>query len=240
MPTAWNGPLRPLRDMGTSTFLRWSTADLMNMRLHWWKRTSCRRRAFCRMKTVSLIRIAVRTDMSDSSYSPWLHRLAVLTACMALFTIAVGTTVTTKKAGMAFPDWPTSDGYGMFSYPWWQSAGDKFLEHGHRLAGIVIGIASLVLCAALVWKERRRWVKLLGAVVLLTVIMQGILGGFRVRLNAEDLALVHGSGAAMVFALTVGVAVVTSSRWGEPLCVGAVASLARLQLLSIATTLCVF
>jgi cytochrome c oxidase assembly protein subunit 15 len=177
--------------------------------------------------------------MSDSPYSPWLHRLALLAACTALFTIAVGTVVTTKKAGMAFPDWPTSDGYGIFTYPWWQSAGDKFLEHGHRLAGIAIGIASLVLCVALLWREQRRWVKSLGGVVLVAVVLQGILGGFRVRLNAEDLALIHGSGAAFVFALTVGVAVVTSRRWREPTTVGVSDSLARLQILSIATTICV-
>jgi cytochrome c oxidase assembly protein subunit 15 len=177
--------------------------------------------------------------MPDSHHSPWLHRLAVLTACTALFTIAVGTAVTTKKAGMAFPDWPTSDGYGMFTYPWWRSAGDKFLEHGHRLAGIAIGIASLVLCAALAWKERRTWVKVLGLTVLLTVICQGLLGGFRVRLNAEDLALIHGTGAALVFALTAGMAVVTSRTWRDPPLVGDSARLSRLGILSIATTLCV-
>jgi heme a synthase len=178
--------------------------------------------------------------MTASPYNPWLHRLAVLTACTALFTIAVGTVVTTKKAGMAFPDWPTSDGYGMFTYPWWQSVGDKFLEHGHRLAGIAIGIASLILCAALAWRERRVWVKLLGAVVLLAVILQGLLGGFRVRLNTEDLALIHGSGAAMVFALTVGVAVVTSRAWREPVVAGTPVPEVRLQVLSVATALCVF
>ncbi len=172
----------------------------------------------------------------DFPCSPWLHRLAVLTACVALFTIAVGTAVTTKKAGMAFSDWPTSDGYGMFTYPWWRSAGDKFLEHGHRLAGIAIGVASLILCAALVCQEPRRWVKLLGGIVLLAVVAQGILGGFRVRLNAEDLALIHGSGGALVFALTVVVAVVTNRRWSQPPTAGAGASLSRLQMLSIAAT----
>ena len=177
--------------------------------------------------------------MTDSPYSPWLHRLALLTACTGLFTIAVGTAVTTKKAGMAFPDWPTSDGYGMFTYPWLRSAGDKFLEHGHRLAGIVIGIASLVLCASLAWKERRTWVKFLGAAVLLTVIVQGLLGGFRVLRNAEDLALIHGSGAALVFGLTVGVAVVTSRGWRQPFSGGDTASLPRLRILSVATTICV-
>lgn len=110
-------------------------------------------------------------------YHPWLHRLAVSTAILALLPIVVGALVTTKGAGMAFPDWPTSDGHGMFAYPWLKSAGDKFLEHGHRLAGIAIGIASIVLCGALASKESRTWVKTLGGIVLAGVIVQGLLGG---------------------------------------------------------------
>src|SRR5262249_18252305 len=177
--------------------------------------------------------------MPASTHSRWPHRIAILTACTALFTIAVGTAVTTKKAGMAFPDWPTSDGYGMFAYPWWPSAGDKFLEHGHRLAGIAIGIASLVLCSTLAWKETRVWVKVLGAVVLLAVIAQGLLGGLRVLRNAEDLALLHGSGAALVFALTVCVAVVTSAGWHEASIGSPAKPAAWRRALAAGTALCV-
>src|SRR5579872_1432533 len=172
----------------------------------------------------------------------WLHRVVVLTAFTGLFTNAVGTAVTSTKAGMAFPDWQTSDGYGMFTYPWLRSTGEKFLEHGHRLAGIAIGVASLVLCGSLALRERRAWVKSLGATVLAAVIVQGLLGGFRVLRNAEDLALVHGSGAGLVFALIVGVAVVTSRGWREAGAKSSTASsaLGRLQLLAIAGAACVF
>ncbi len=60
-----------------------------------------------------------------------------------LLPISVGAVVTTVDAGMAFADWPTSDGHGMLAYPWLKSTGDKFLEHGHRLAGMLIGVMSL-------------------------------------------------------------------------------------------------
>jgi len=172
--------------------------------------------------------------------NPWLHRIAVLTACTAVFTIVVGTAVTSKQAGMAFPDWPTSDGYGIFAYPWLRSAGDKFLEHGHRLAGILIGITSLVLCASLAWKERRTWVKCLGVAVLLAVIAQGLLGGLRVLRDAEDLALIHGSGGALVFALIVCVAVVTNRDWLGPFSGAQPATVARLRMLAMAASGCVF
>jgi cytochrome c oxidase assembly protein subunit 15 len=114
---------------------------------------------------------------------------------------------------MAFPDWPTSDGYNMLFYPWLQSSGDRFLEHGHRLAGMLIGIFSIGL-VALVWKyERRLWVTVASSVILLSVVLQGLLGGLRVLENDPRLAMIHGLFAAMVFALMAAVALFTSRSW---------------------------
>lgn len=174
-----------------------------------------------------------------SPFHPWLHRLAVLTACLALLPIVMGALVTTKDAGMAFRDWPTSDGQGMFSYPWWKSTGDRFLEHGHRLAGIVIGIASIALCSSFAVAEKRGWVKGLAFAALGAVIMQGVLGGQRVLLDARGLAFVHGSFAAVVFSLLTGIALVTSRAWIMP-DERPPRDLARLRALAVAATLTVF
>lgn len=147
------------------------------------------------------------------AYNPWLHRFAVLTTCVALLPVTLGALTTSEGAGMAFPDWPTSDGYNMLFYPWLQSSGDEILEHGHRLAGMLIGMFSLGL-VALVWKyEHRLWVTVAGFVVLLSVIAQGILGGMRVLENDPRLAMVHGLFAAMVFALMAAFSLFTSRRW---------------------------
>lgn len=152
--------------------------------------------------------------MNSSKHLPWLHRLAVLTACAALLlTIASGALVTTKGAGMAFADYPSSDGHNMLLYPWFKSVGDKFLEHGHRLAGVVIGLLSIALAVTALVKEPRVWVKVLCGLLLLGVIAQGLLGGQRVLLNERGLAFVHGSFGALVFALMACVAVVTSRGW---------------------------
>ena len=93
--------------------------------------------------------------MKPLEYHPLLHRFAVLTLILALLPIIMGALVTTYNAGMAFLDWPSSDGHNMFFYPWLKSAGDKFIEHGHRLAGALIGFVSIGL-AAVAWKTESR------------------------------------------------------------------------------------
>lgn len=149
-------------------------------------------------------------------YQPWLHRFAVITAAVALLLpITVGALVTTHDAGMAFRDWPSSDGHNMVAYPWLQSVGDKFLEHGHRLAGMFVGILSIGLAFALWFGETRRWARWLGIAVLLSVIGQGLLGGSRVVIDARGLAMLHGLFGSWVFALMSCVAFVTSKSWFE-------------------------
>lgn len=143
----------------------------------------------------------------------WLHRLAVATLLTAILPIFFGAMTTTRDAGMAFPDWPSSDGHNLILYPWLRSVGDKFLEHGHRLAGVVIGLCSIGLVTVAALRERRAWVQILAGVVLLCVIGQGVLGGQRVLLNDRGLAFVHGSFAVLVFGLMGAMATVTSAGW---------------------------
>ncbi|MCA9071863.1 MAG: COX15/CtaA family protein, partial [Planctomycetaceae bacterium] len=105
------------------------------------------------------------------------------------------------------------DGHNLFFYPWLKSAGDKFIEHGHRLAGALIGFVSIGL-AVVAWKcESRQGVRAACYAVLLAVIFQGLLGGARVRMDARIMAMIHGSFAALVFALMACVAVATSRSW---------------------------
>ncbi len=154
--------------------------------------------------------------MPADSYKPGLHRYALSTGCMAMVTLVFGALTTSKNAGMAFRDWPNSDGYLMVTYPWFRdfaSNWDKFLEHGHRLAGMMIGLWSIGLVVLLQRKEPRKWVVGLGYGVLGCVILQGLLGGFRVVLDERGLAMVHGAFAACVLSLMASVAVVTSRRW---------------------------
>ena len=131
------------------------------------------------------------------------QRFAVLTCLVALLPITVGALVTTLKAGMAFADWPTSDGQNMLLYPWLNDLRhtDKFVEHGHRLAGMLIGFVSIAFVAITFWKEPRGWVRLGSVLILVAVISQGLLGGMRVLLNQQVLAMTHSITGGLFFTL---------------------------------------
>ena len=154
--------------------------------------------------------------MISSTYNPWLHRFAVSTVCVAMITLVMGALVTSKNAGMAFRDWPTSDGQNMLTYPWLRDFAanwDKFLEHGHRLAGVLIGLWSIALAGLVYRFESRRWLKLAALGVLGGVVLQGVLGGFRVWFDERGLAMLHGAFAACVFSLMAVVATALGPRW---------------------------
>jgi cytochrome c oxidase assembly protein subunit 15 len=145
----------------------------------------------------------------------WLHYCAILTVCLSALLLALGAQVTTIKVGMADPDWPTAPWY-LLSHSWWARGAGFLVEHSHRAAGYAVGCCCILLAAG-VWlgqcSARMRWLTLLA---LLAVIIQGILGGFRVRLNelmGTELALVHGNFAQLVVALFVTIALLTSRGW---------------------------
>lgn len=157
--------------------------------------------------------------MAQSSQTTWFHRLAVSTVWVAMITLVFGALTTSKNAGMAFRDWPTSDGHAMVTYPWFDDFAqdwDKFLEHGHRLAGMLIGLWSIALVAMAFKTQQRKSVKLLSIGVLVGVICQGLLGGFRVQLDERGLAMLHGAFAAIVFSLMGSVVLLSGAKWADP------------------------
>ncbi len=161
--------------------------------------------------------VAVRLKRDKAGVAPtrlvWLHALCVAAAVGTLLPVAVGALVTTDKAGMAFPDWPTSDGHGMLSYPWLRAAGGKFIEHSHRLAGVVVGMMAIMVAAAAWMWEERRWVRALGLTLLAAVVAQGVLGGLRVRLNDQAIAMLHAVFVNVVMSVSVLMALATSAWW---------------------------
>ncbi len=149
--------------------------------------------------------------------SVWPHRLAVALACATFPLLFIGGLVTSKGAGLAVPDWPTSFGYNMFLYPWSKMVGGIFYEHSHRLVASVVGFLTIILAGTFWFKESRAWLRWLGVAALILVIIQGVLGGLRVVLLEYTLAIVHACLAQAFFALTVSLALFTAPEWRRPL-----------------------
>lgn len=159
--------------------------------------------------------LAAASSPAAAEYHPWLHRLAIVMCGTALLPILLGAQTTTEGAGMAFPDYPTSDGEGMFTYNLFEATWHQFLEHSHRLAGTLIGFVTMIFCGSALVLEDRKLVKRLAICCLLAVIAQGLLGGIRVLRVSTEMAMVHGFTAALTLGLMAVTACTLSKRWFE-------------------------
>jgi cytochrome c oxidase assembly protein subunit 15 len=148
----------------------------------------------------------------------WLHRYACLLVVATLILVAAGGMVTSTNSGLAVPDWPTTYGYQMFSFPLSGMVGGIFYEHGHRLIASAVGMLTIGLVIFLWRVEPRAWVRRLGYLALAAVVVQGTLGGLTVLFFLPDAISISHAGLAQVFfALTVTIALVTSAGWRQPI-----------------------
>jgi cytochrome c oxidase assembly protein subunit 15 len=161
------------------------------------------------------------------------HRLALGTAVATAVLIVFGGLVTNTGAALAVPDWPNTFGHNLFLYPWSGMVGGVFYEHSHRLLGATVGLLTLALAAAL-WR-RGGALRLLGLLAVATVIVQGLLGGLRVVLLRDEIALVHGPLAQAFFALVATLAWLTSPGAGATAAPGD-GGLRRLAIVAAAVT----
>jgi cytochrome c oxidase assembly protein subunit 15 len=167
-----------------------------------------------------------------------LHRFALLTACCTAFLIFVGGLVTSTESGLSVPDWPTTYGWNMFTFPYSKWVGGIFYEHGHRLIASFVGFLTVVLTVWIWWKEKRAWVRWLSVAALGAVVLQGVLGGLTVIfLLPAWISTLHACLAQTFFCTVIALAVFTSPQWksGLPL-VKSHAENIPLQTLCAATT----
>ena len=127
--------------------------------------------------------------------------------------IVAGALVTSNNAGLSVPDWPTSFG-SLYRMP--PMVGGVKYEHGHRMVAEFVGLLCIVF-AIWTWRvERRRWMRILGIVILLAVIGQGILGGITVlKLLPWEISTAHATLAQMIFGTMLAMALATSRTWLE-------------------------
>jgi len=134
------------------------------------------------------------------------YRLATVLVCAVFPLIWVGGLVTSSDAGMAVPDWPNTYGYNLFLYPWetWiLGPWDIFVEHGHRLLGALIGMLTIAFAVVVHYRDARPWMRRLAYLAVPFVILQGVLGGLRVVLDKQTLAMLHGCLGPLFFAYCV-------------------------------------
>jgi cytochrome c oxidase assembly protein subunit 15 len=142
------------------------------------------------------------------------HRYAQFVVLCTVLLIAAGGLVTSTGSGLSVPDWPTTYGWNMFTFPISKWVGGIRYEHSHRLIASTVGFLTIVL-AIWTWKvEPRRWVRRLGFTALGAVILQGLLGGLTVMFFLPPaISIGHASLAQLFFCLTVTMATVTSATW---------------------------
>ena len=157
--------------------------------------------------------ISKNATVIDRRYSNWFHRFAWFTAIAALLLICSGGMVTSKNAGLAVPDWPTTFGYNMFFFPFSKWIGGIFFEHVHRLIASTVGFLTIILTVWLWRSESRRWVRNLGYAALAAVILQGVLGGLRVTMLKDEIGIFHACLAQAYLGLLILIALVTSPFW---------------------------
>jgi cytochrome c oxidase assembly protein subunit 15 len=124
----------------------------------------------------------IMNSSRTSSYKPALAWFAALAAAWVFGVVTLGAFTTSIHAGMAFPDWPLSN--GSINPDGWLTEIDKFAEHSHRLFGMVMGFLAIATVIWLQLREQRRWLRTLGWTALAIVIVQGVLGGKRVLLDS--------------------------------------------------------
>ena len=152
----------------------------------------------------------------NNHFNRWLHRFACLLAFATFLLICAGASVTSHRAGLSVPDWPTTYGRFMFSFPVSKWVGNIRYEHVHRLIASVVGMLTIALAFWLVRMEPRRWVRHLGIAALGAVIAQGVLGGLTVKLMLPPpISIAHASLAEAFFCITIALALVTSERWKQ-------------------------
>jgi cytochrome c oxidase assembly protein subunit 15 len=144
----------------------------------------------------------------------WHHRYVKLVTVFTVLLIAAGGMVTSTDSGLSVPDWPTTYGWNMFTFPLSKWVGGIRYEHSHRLIASTVGFLTIIMAAWTWWVDPRRWVRRLGFAALGAVVLQGLLGGLTVLFYLPaPISIGHAALAQIFFCLTLTLALDTSQGW---------------------------
>lgn len=113
-------------------------------------------------------------------------------------------------------------------------------EHSHRLIGSIVGFLTIALMVSIWAKDARKWMKWLGVIALVAVIIQGVMGGLRVTNLSRVLAIIHACFAQAFFGLIVSLALFTSRSWLQTSVKIEVTDTVRLRRLALITLVLIY
>src|ERR1041385_4583433 len=143
-----------------------------------------------------------------------LHKYCRLVVGCTILLILAGSFVTSTDSGLSVPDWPTTYGWNMFTFPLSKMVGGIFYEHGHRLIASAVGMLTIGLAVWLWVADDRRWLRWFGVAALGAIVAQGVLGGLTVLFFLPPaVSTAHAGLAEIFFCMTVAIAVFTSPQW---------------------------
>ena len=164
------------------------------------------------------------TTHRTAAYKPTLAMFAAFGSAWVFLLVTLGAFTTSIGAGMAFSDWPLSN--GSLNPQGWMTNLAMFAEHSHRLSAGVMSTVTIILAVWLWRTEERAWLRKLAYFAVGLVLAQAIVGGLRVLLDARQVALVDTSVGrlfamlhaclAQLFACTlIAIAAACSKGWIE-------------------------
>ncbi len=164
------------------------------------------------------------SDQRSSSYQPALAWFALIGGAWVFVLVTLGAFTTTIRAGMAFADWPLSNG-SVNPHGWLEDIA-MFAEHSHRLSGTMMGLITIALVIWLSKCEPRKWVRQLGWSALAIIVIQGVIGGTRVLYDAihvpgfemtlgQMLRIPHGILAQVYICVLIAITTALSRGWHE-------------------------
>ncbi len=158
------------------------------------------------------------------AYRPALALCAALGAVWVFVLVSLGAFTTSIGAGMAFPDWPLSN--GSLNPIGWLDNLSMFAEHSHRLSAGLMSTITIVL-AVWIWRtDARAWLRKLAWFAVALVLAQAVVGGLRVLLDSHPLpsletsvgrlfAMLHACLAQLFVCTLIALAVACSRGWLE-------------------------
>jgi cytochrome c oxidase assembly protein subunit 15 len=166
----------------------------------------------------------------NSTAKPALAAFSALGAAWVFVLVTLGAFTTSINAGMAFPDWPLSN--GSLNPSGWLTNLSLFSEHSHRLsAGLMTAITAIL--ALWIWcSETRAWLRKMALFAVGLVLFQAALGGLRVLFDYLQIpmidtslgrlfAMLHACLAQVFVCTLIAIATACSRSWIErPLPVG--------------------